>query len=77
MSFNRLLNAVALAFAAAAATLPALADPAKPTAVDQLFETKHLTKCDQGKYLAYRFQRTVSRPELLGQPFSDDIHLAV
>lgn len=77
MSFNRLLRAAVLAYCAMTATLPATADPAKPTAVDVLFETKHLTNCNQGQDLAYRFQRSVSRPELLGQPFSDDIHLAV
>ncbi len=60
-----------------AAPLVALADPAKPTAVDALFETKHMANCSQGQDLAYHFQRAVSRPELLGQPFSDDIHLAV
>ena len=63
--------------AALVAPLAALAGPANPTAVDVLFETKHLANCGQGQDLAYRFQRAVSRPELLGQPFSDDIHLAV
>lgn len=60
-----------------AAPLIALADPAKPTAVEMLFETKHLSNCNQGEDLKYRFQRSVSQPELLGQPFSDDINLAV
>ncbi len=50
---------------------------ARKRAVDVLFETKHLANCSQGQDLAYRFQRSVSRPELLGQPFSDDIHLDV
>jgi hypothetical protein len=32
---------------------------------------------EQGKTIDYKFKRTVSNPELLGQPFSDDITLKV
>lgn len=77
MTANGFSKFMIAALAVVAVPLIALADPAKPTAVDALFETKHLSNCDMGQDLAYRFQRTVSRPELLGQPFSDDIHLAV
>jgi len=55
----------------------AAADATNPTAVDLLFETKHLGNISQGQDLAYRFQRTVTRPELVGAPFSDDIHIMV
>jgi hypothetical protein len=48
-----------------------------PTAVDMIFEHKHLSNVEQGKEIGYRFNRTVSNPELLGQPFTDDIKLKV
>jgi hypothetical protein len=48
-----------------------------PNAVDMIFEHKHLANVDAGKELVYHFKRTVSNPELLGQPFSDNITLKV
>lgn len=77
MTATGLCKFVVAALALVAAPLLALADPAKPTAVDVLFESKHLSNCALGQNLSYRFQRTVTRPELLGQPFADDIHLDV
>jgi len=55
----------------------AAAEPGKIAATDLLFDRKHLSNVDAGADLDYRFQRTVSQPELLGQPFSDDIHVQV
>jgi hypothetical protein len=49
----------------------------QPNAVDMIFEHKHLSNVEQGKEIGYRFNRTVSNPELLGQPFSDDIKMKV
>lgn len=46
-------------------------------AVELIFEHKHLSNVEQGKQIEYRFNRTVSNPQLLGAPFSDDITLKV
>jgi hypothetical protein len=48
-----------------------------PNAVDMIFEHKHLSNVEQGKEIVYKFNRTVSQPEMLGQPFTDDITLKV
>lgn len=61
----------------ASQALGAQAQIAKPSSVDILFERKHLTNVDAGADLVYRFQRTVSSTELLGQPFSDDIKVHI
>lgn len=50
---------------------------AKPSSVDILFERKHLTNVGPGSTLAYRFERTVSATDLLGQPFADDIKIDI
>lgn len=50
---------------------------AKPSSVDILFERKHLTNVGPGATLAYRFERTVSAADLLGQPFADEIKIDV
>ena len=77
------LGLCAIILAAAGLSAPAAFSPsaraeiAKPSPVDLLFEHKHLANTEVGADLAYRFQRTVSHPELLGQPFSDDIHVQV
>jgi hypothetical protein len=55
----------------------ALAEAAKPTPVDILFERKHLSNAAAGTDLVYRFERTVTNPDLLGQPFSDEIKIEV
>lgn len=59
------------------ATAAAAAMPAKPSAVDVLFEAKHLGNINAGEQAKYRFQRTVSDPKMLGEPFNDDITLGV
>lgn len=61
----------------AALSFPARAEIAKPSSADILFDHKHLSNTEAGTDLDYRFQRTVSHPDLLGQPFSDDIHVQV
>jgi len=60
-----------------ASSLIVQAEVAKPSSVDVLFERKHLSNVDAGVDLNYRFERTVSQPELLGQPFSDNIKVEV
>ena len=55
----------------------ASAEIAKPNSIDLLFEKKHLTNVEPGTELVYRFQRTVSKPEILGEAFSDDIKVDV
>ena len=57
--------------------MSASAEIAKPTPVDILFERKHLTNVEAGTDLLYRFQRTVTQPELMGQPFADDIKIEI
>jgi hypothetical protein len=61
---------------AAAAAAPAAA-AAGPSAVDVLFERKHLGNLESGQEVVYRFQRTVSDEKMLGAPFSDDIKLDI
>jgi hypothetical protein len=55
----------------------ALATADTPTSVDVLFERRHLANVEQGQKIVYRFQRSVSDPKYLGEPFSDDIDLTV
>ncbi len=53
----------------------AAGDP--PTAVNMIFEQKHLANVEQGKEVDYKFNRTATDPILLGQTFSDTITLKV
>lgn len=55
----------------------AQAETAKPSPVEILFEHKHLGNVEAGTDLVYRFDRTVSQADLLGQPFSDDIKVEI
>ena len=48
-----------------------------PSAVELLFERKHLAKLDRGTEIAYRFERATSDPKMLGEPFSDTISLTI
>ncbi len=67
------LAVVALAgqqFAARAAT-------STPSATAVLFDTPHLANVPKGTTLAYQFERQVSEPKLLGEPFKDDISVDV
>lgn len=73
------LRGCAAAFAfvftpAAFMTAPAHADP---SAVDLLFEAKHIEGLEKGAELRYRFERKVSDEKLLGAPFSDGISIKV
>jgi hypothetical protein len=56
-----------------AGVAPLLISPA----LNMIFDHKHLSNVEQGKQIAYRFNRTVSDAKILGQPFSDDITLKV
>ncbi len=56
-----------------AAVLSPVTTNAAPSAVDMLFEQKHLGNVEAGQKLAYRFSRDPSKPDLLGAGFSDDI----
>ena len=49
----------------------------QPLATTMIFDHKHLSNVDPGKEVAYKFHRTVSNPQVLGLPFSDDITLKV
>jgi len=75
MSYVRtvLVSAALLSVTACAAA----GETGKQSAADILFERKHLSNVEAGADLGYRFQRMVSQPELLGQPFSDDIHVQI
>ena len=75
---NAIYAATVIGFFMPLAQAPAArAEVGKPSSTDLLFEHKHLSNVESGADLDYRFQRTVSHPELLGQPFSDDIHVQV
>ena len=70
-------STICAAFAGLAPTAAA-ADPAKPVAAtDMLFERRHLDNVPVGQKLAYRFDRTVSKPDVLGRPFADDITIDI
>ena len=73
----KMLRGLTLAAGLVLAMGPAGADPAKGTAVDILFESKHLELMGKGAEVKYRLQRTVSDAKLLGEPFSDDIRIGV
>lgn len=68
------------AVSVSAADDPKPADAAasgQPKATDLIFEHKHLANVEVGKTIDYKFNRTASDPQILGQPFSDDITLKV
>lgn len=67
---------LALLIAPWSGVVAAVADD-KPSAVDMIFEHKHLSNVEQGKKLDYKFKRAASDPKLLGESFSDDITLKV
>src|ERR1700704_1896300 len=69
------IAALALTVAAWSGAAAIANDP--PKATDIIFEHKHLSNVDPGKEVDYKFNRTVSNPEMLGQPFSDSITLKV
>lgn len=69
--------AVSPSHTTAGAAGPATAGAGKLSAVDILFESKHLELMGKGSEVAYRIQRTVSDPKMLGEPFSDDIKIGV
>ncbi len=69
------LLALIVALWSGAGSAAVAADPL--TAVNIIFEQKHLLNVEQGKELDYKFSRTVSNPQLLGEPFKDNVTLKV
>ena len=57
------------------ATVAAMAGA--PSAVELLFEHKHLSALAVGSEIAYRFERLATDHKMLGEPFSDTIRLTV
>jgi len=53
------------------------ATAADEKATDLIFEHKHLANVEAGKTIDYKFSRTVTDPQILGQAFNDDITLKV
>jgi hypothetical protein len=70
------LGGAVFALALGACGMSALAAD-QPKATDLIFETKHLAKVEKDKVIDYKFNRTVTDPQILGQAFSDDITLKV
>ena len=77
LSYSQAIRSIFVATVIAAGGAGASAEVAKPSSVDILFERKHLTNVTAGTDLVYKFDRTVSSPDLLGQPFADDIKIEV
>ncbi len=71
------LTAIAIAAAAAFAANAAEAGGTPPSAVDMLFEHKHIVGISPGTELVYKFERKPSNEALLGKSFSDDIKLTI
>jgi hypothetical protein len=69
------LGGATLALTLALGSQVMAADPPKPT--DMIFEHKHLSNVPSGGKVAYKFNRTVTDAQTLGQPFADDITLKV
>jgi hypothetical protein len=80
MALSLVASSGIAAAANAADQTPAAPAPAtgnQPTAMNVIFDHKHLSNVDQGSALGYRFNRIVSDPKLLGEPFSDEITMKV
>lgn len=72
------LCSAALATLSMAGPSPAAhAGNSTPSATAVLFDAPHLANVAKGTTLAYRFERQVSEPKLLGEPFADDIKVDV
>ena len=67
---------VATAFCSLASSLSFAAEKT-PTAVDLLFNVKHLDNVTASKVLTYRFERKVSSQKIAGEAFGDDIKVTV
>lgn len=69
------MGTVALALMLAGGTVgPAAADP---SAVDVIFNARHLDLLEKGKAVSYQFERKVSDERLLGAAFTDSIKIDV
>ncbi len=70
-------TAVVAILAAAGVLVSVAATAGAPSAVELLFERKHLAALDGGSEIAYRFERATSDPKMLGEPFADTIRLTI
>jgi hypothetical protein len=80
MAFSLAVSTGMAAAANAADQVPATPPPvagSQLTAQNMIFEHKHMSNVDQGVALGYRFNRIVSNPQLLGEPFSDEVTVKV
>ena len=77
MRFYGLVGALFAAALALGSQVVVAAAADEPKATDLIFEQKHLANVETGKTIDYKFNRTVTDPLILGQPFSDDITLKV
>ena len=77
MRLSTVLGAPLVLIVATWSGLAAAAAGDPPTAFNLIFEQKHLSNVEQGKEVDYKFNRTVSDPTLLGEPFTDNITLKV
>lgn len=71
----RVFRAAMIALAAVGLASGAMAE--QQEAAKKLFQSNHLKLTDDGSKIKYRFQKSVSSEELLGQPFSDDLELEI
>jgi len=70
-------TALVAILAAAGVLVSVAATAGAPSAVELLFERKHLAALDGGSEIAYRFERATSDPKMLGEAFSDTIRLTI
>lgn len=73
MTFSRISSWIGFAAALILAASACVAHAKPATAVDLLFEIKHLANLDPGQKLTYKFSRNPSAPDVLGKAFSDEI----
>lgn len=75
--FAVLCALLALPFAVWIGAASAAAAGDEPTAVKLIFESEHLSNIEQGDRVEYRFKRSVTNPQLLGLPYSDEITIKI
>lgn len=71
------LSTVAIVAVAAIAASSVAARSETPSAVDMLFEQKHIAGVSPGTELVYKFERKPSNEAVLGKAFSDDIKVKI
>ncbi len=73
----RFVRALGLAACLAMPFVSVAARADTPTAVDAIFNSRHLDLVNKGGNILYKFDHQVNDEKLLGKPFSDDIKLNV